>query len=157
MIALPEWYQNNFVNVENLMIDLFGKVFPTIECGCWTPDDWLERTPDPALWFFRVPGGHVDYQASYDEGLIQVMAVAPSRDESWSLMSVVRAVLLPMQGFKFAMADGYTAQIHSVEEISGPQMLTPEQQIDTRVVSALFKVRVGLRSRERYLDIVRAL
>lgn len=159
MIELPDWYQDNFVNLENLMIDMFGKVLPDIECGCWAPDDWLEdqTPPDPQLWFFRVPGGRVDYEKNYDEALVQVMAVTPSRDDSWRAMSLVRAVLLPMQGFKFMMVDGYTAQIHSAEEVTGPTILTPAQQIDTRVVSATFKVRVGLRSRERYLNRVRAL
>lgn len=109
------------------------------------------------LWFFRVPGGHTDYQQNCDEALIQVNAVTGSRDDSWRIMSLVRAVLLPMQGFKFAMSDGFTAQIHSVEEVGGPQLLTPGQQIDTRIVTGTFKVRVGLRSRERYSDIVRAL
>ncbi|AWG51479.1 hypothetical protein DDT48_20130 [Mycobacteroides abscessus] len=158
-LVLPDWYRDNFVNLENLLIDVFSKALPGVECGCWTPDDWLDEQtpPDPMLWFFRVPGGRVDYQQNYDEGLVQVVAVSPSRDDSWSLMSVVRSVLLPMQGFKFTMADGFTAQIHSAEEAAGPQTLTPAQQIDTRVVSATFKVRVGLRSRERYLDKIRAL
>ncbi|TDK87112.1 hypothetical protein [Mycolicibacterium mucogenicum] len=157
-LLLPDWYQGNFANQENLMIDMFSKVLPGVESGCWTPDDWLEAQtpPEPQLWFFRVPGGRVDYQQNYDEGLIQVLAVSGSRDDSWSLMGVVRAVLLPMQGFKFTMADGFTAQIHSAEEVAGPQTLTPAQQIDTRMVSATFKVRVGLRSRERYGDRVRA-
>lgn len=158
MIELPDWYKDNFVNLENLMIDIFAKVTPGVESGCWTPDDWLtDEDPAPALWFFRLPGGRVDYDKGYDEGLVQVLAVSPSRDDSWALMSLVRSVLLPMQGFKFRMADGFTAQVHSAEEVGGPQMLTPEQQIDTRVVSAAFRVRVGLRSRERYLDRVRAL
>lgn len=159
MIALPAWFQHNFVNVENLLIDMFGKVFPDIECGCWVSDDWLDSQiePDPALWFVRVPGGHVDYERGYDEALIQVSAVTPSRDDSWQVMSVIRAVLLPMQGFKFTMVDGHTVQIHSAEEVAGPQLLTPGQQIDTRIVSATFKVRVGLRSRTRYFDAVSAL
>lgn len=158
MLELPDWYSQTFVNVENLLIDLFGKVIPSVGCGCWTPDDWLEtQEPEPALWFFRVPGGHVDFERNADEAVVQVMAVTPSRDDSWSLISLVRAVLLPMQGFKFTMADGFTAQIHSADEVTGPQMLTPAQQIDTRVVSATFGLRVGLRSRERYLDQVRAL
>ncbi|TDK86280.1 hypothetical protein [Mycolicibacterium mucogenicum] len=157
-LVLPDWYQANFVNLENLMIDIFSKVLPGVESGCWTPDDWLDQqTPEPQLWFFRVPGGRVDYQQNYDEGLMQVVAVTGSRDDSWQVMSLVRAVLLPMQGFKFTMADGFTAQIHSADEVAGPQVLTPAQQIDTRMVSATFKVRVGLRSRERYGDRVRAL
>ena len=156
-LDLPDWYQHNFVDLERLCIDMFGKLVPAVECGCWTPDDWLEdANPDPALWFFRVPGGHVDYERNYDEAPILVMAVTPSRDDSWALMSLVRSVLLPMQGFKFTMADGYTAQIHSADEVAGPQVLTPAQQIDTRVVSATFNIRVGLRSRERYHDRLRA-
>lgn len=155
---IPEWFQGNFVNVENLMIDLFGKVLPAVESACWTPDDWLNKDiPDPLLLFVRVPGGRVDYDKNYDEAFVQVSAVTASRDDSWQVMSVVRAVLLPMQGSKVTMGDGYTAQIHSAEEVAGPQLLTPGQQLDTRVVSEMFKVRVSLRSRQRYSDTVSAL
>ncbi|WP_458454565.1 phage tail termination protein [Mycobacteroides abscessus] len=158
MVTLPGWFKNNFVNVENLMIDIFTKVFPDIESGCWTPEDWLDQVqPDPVLKFFRMPGGRVDWQRGFDECFIQATAVTNSRDESWDVMSVVRAVLLPMQGYKFTMADGFTAQIHTVEEVLGPQLLMPNQQLDTRVVNCQFRVSVGLRSRDNYLREVAAL
>lgn len=160
-IVLPQWFQHNFVNVENLMIDIFTKVLPDVESGCWTPDGWLdEQLPnevDPMLWFVRLPGGFVDWDRHRDQSLVQVSAVTGSRDDSWDVMSVVRSVLLPMQGFKFTMADGFTAQIHCAGEKSGPNLLTPGQQLDTRVVTAVFDVGVGLRYRNNYLKEVALL
>lgn len=158
-VVLPSWYQEMFVNAENLMIDLFTKVLPGVESGCWCPDDWLEQQviPDPMIWFFRMPGGHVDWQARRDECFMQTMVVTNSRDDSWRVMDVVRGVLLPWQGEKFMMADGYTAQIHSADEVAGPQLLTPGQQIDTRVVTATFKVSVGMKTAKNFKQYIAAL
>lgn len=158
MIVLPDWFKHNFVNIENLLIDIFTKVVPSCPSGVWTADEWLDQPdPDPMLSFVRLPGGRVDYDAGYDECFFQAIAVTGDRDDSNDVMSLIRACLLPMKGFKFKMADGFTALIHCCEEVAGPQMLTSGQQIDTRVVPATFKIRVGLRSRERYDLIIRDL
>lgn len=150
-LVLPDWYEPAFVNVENLFIDMFTDLLPGTLSGCWAPDDWIDgEVPEPMLWFFRVSGGRVDWSARKDECELQIMAVTPSRDESWELMNFVRAMLLPMQGDKYKMVDGYTAQIHSVNEIAGPQLLTPGQRIDTRVVSATFRVSVSVKSAKNY-------
>lgn len=162
--VIPDWFQDNFFDIEQLMIDLFGKVFPALASatpvgiGIWEDDDWEDQPdPDPLLTFIRLPGGRVDYQNNIDECFIQATALTTDRTESNRMISVIRAVLLPMQGVKFTMNDGNTALIHCVEEVSGPQMLTHEQQIDLRVVPATFKVRVGLRDRKRYDQIIRGL
>lgn len=158
-VVLPAWYEDTFVNVENLLIDLFTKVFPDVESGCWCPDDWLDKQvePDPMIWFFRMPGGSVDWQRRTDECFMQVMVVTGSRDDSWAVMNVIRAVLLHWQGEKFQMADGYTAQIHTADEVSGPQLLTPGQQIDTRVVTATFKISVGMKTAKNFKQYIAAL
>lgn len=150
-LTLPEWYEDNFVDVESLLIDLFSRVLPDIDVGCWYADDWLdEPAPTPQLLFFRLPGPRVDYNRNSDICQVQVIAITPSRDDSWRLMNFVRAVLLPMQGYKVPMEDGFVAQVWSVDDVTGPQLLTPGQQIDTRVVASVFSLRVGLRSRKRY-------
>lgn len=161
---IPDWFQDNFVDIEQLLIDLFGKVFPALASadpvgiGIWEDDDWLdEPNPDPLLTFIRLPGGRVDYQNNYDECFIQATALTTDRDESNRMISVIRAVLLPMQGVKFTMNDGFTAQIICVDEVAGPQMLTHGQQVDLRVVPATFKVKVSLRNRTRYDAIIRGL
>lgn len=154
-LALPEWFEDNFVDVESLLIDLFSRIVPDVGVGCWLPDDWLDDpTPDPQLMFFRLPGSQVDYDRNSDVCQIQVVAITPSRDDSWRLMGLVRSVILPMQGFTVPMEDGFTAKVWSTEEVAGPQLLTPEQQIDTRVVTSVFQIRVGLRSRKRYEQII---
>lgn len=156
---IPEWFEHNFVNIENLLVDMFSRILPDVDCGVWTPDDWLDDAePDPMLTIVRLPGGRgVCWDESYDECFAQIVATTLSRELSIELISVVRSVLLPMSGFKWKMADGYTAQIHSVDEVAGPQMLTGEQQIDTRVVPTTFRIRVGFRSRKRYDQIIRDL
>lgn len=150
-LELPEWFENNFIDVETLMIDLFSKVLPNILVGCWEADDWLDDPePEPQLLFFRLPGSRVDYDRNSDICHMQVVAITDSRDDSWRLMNLVRAVILPMQGFRFVMEDGFTATIWATEDVAGPELLTPGQQIDTRVVASVFSIRVGLRSRKRY-------
>lgn len=157
-LVLPEWFEDNFVDVESLLIDLFSRILPDIEIGCWYADDWLDDpTPEPQLLFFRLPGSRIDYDKNSDMCHVQAIAVTPSRDDSWRLMNLVRAVILPMQGFKVPMSDGFTAQIWTADDVSGPQMLTPGQELDTRVVSSVFSLRVGLRSRKRYDQIIAGL
>lgn len=157
-VVFPDWFEDPFVDLEDLMIDLFTKAIPGVESGCWTPDDWLSSTdPPPLLQFFRMPGGQVDWERAKDEAVVQASIITGSRDESKKVMSLVRGLLLPMQGFKFEMEDGYTAQIHSANEVSGPQMLTPNQMFDLRIVAANFKLSVGLKNRKRIDQIVAAL
>lgn len=159
MVAVPAWYEDNFVNVENLFIDMFTKLMPAFESGCWCPDDWLDddSDPDPQLWFFRLPGGEVDWHRRTDTCSLQVNVVSGSRDDSWNNMCVVRSVLLPMSGDKFTMDDGYTAQVYGVREIAGPQLLTPGQQIDTRIVTATFEVKVGMKTAKNYKGVLAGL
>lgn len=152
-LVLPDWYEPNFINIENLLIDMFTDLLPGVESGCWAPDDWLsdeDADVRPTLWFFRVSGGRSDWDKRRDECELQVMAVTGSRDDSWKLMDFVRSMLLPLQGDQYKMVDGYTAQIHGVSEITGPQLLTPGQRIDTRVVSANFRVSVSMKSAKNY-------
>lgn len=154
-LTLPEWFEDNFVDIESLLIDLFTRILPDVEVGCWYADDWLDDpAPEPQLLFFRLPGSRVDYDKNSDTCNVQAVAVTPSRDDSWRLMNFVRSVLLPMQGFKVPMEDGFTASVWSTDDISGPQLLTPGQEIDNRVVSSVFAIRVGLRSRKRYDQLI---
>lgn len=155
---IPDWFDNNFVDVESLLIDLFELVLPDIVVGCWTPDSWLDQdVTEPMLQFVRLPGGQVKWDMQYDEALIQATAITGSRDDSWRLVNLLRAVLLPLQGFKFTMSDGFVAQIVGVDEVAGPQLLTTDQRIDDRVIPVTFRTRVSLRSRKRYDQIIRDL
>lgn len=157
-LTLPAWYEENFVDVESLLIDLFSRVVPDIAVGCWYADDWLDDpAPEPQLLFFRLPGSRVDLERNSDACHVQAVAITSSRDDSWRLMNLVRAIVLPMQGSRVVMQDGFTAQVWCVEDVAGPQILTPGQQIDTRVVTSVFSIRVGLRSRKRYDQIIAGL
>lgn len=159
MLTLPGWYEEPFVNVENLLIDIFSDLLPDYDVGCWAMDDWLTggNPVSPTVWFFRVPGGRVDWSARKDECQVQVLVATGSRDDSWRLMNFVRAILLPMQGDKYKMTDGYTAQIHRAEEVVGPQLLTPGQRVDTRVVTANFQISVSMKSAKSFKQHLYAL
>ena len=157
-LELPDWYEDNFVDVESMLIDFFTRLLPGVECGCWNADDWLDDpNPQPQLMFFRLPGARVDYDRNSDLCHVQVVAVTPSRDDSWRLIDFVRSVMFPMHGFRIPMEDGFTATVWTTDDVSGPELLTPEQQIDNRVVTAVFYLRVGLRSRKRYDQIISGL
>lgn len=157
-LTLPAWWEDNFVDVESLLIDLFARILPDVFVGCWYADDWLDDpTPDPQLLFFRLPGARVDFERNSDVCQVQAVAITASRDDSWRLMNLVRSVVLPVQGLRVTMEDGYKAQVWCVEDVAGPQILTPGQQIDTRVVTTVFGIRVGLRSRKRYDQIIAEL
>jgi len=58
-------------------------------------------------------------------------------------MNPAKAIVLPMQGFRIPMSDGFTAQVWSTRDVAGRQLLSPGQQIDTRVVSSVFSLEVG--------------
>ena len=158
-VTLPAWFEDNFVDVESMLIDLFSRILDNeVAVGCWYADDWLDDPdPEPQLLFFRLPGSRVDLERNSDVCHVQAVAVTSSRDDSWRLMNLVRAVVLPMQGFRVPMQDGFNAQVWCVEDVAGPQILTPGQQIDTRVVTSVFSIRVGLRSRKRYDQIIAEL
>ena len=38
-LVLPEWFEDNFVDVESMLIDLFARVVPDVFVGCWDADD----------------------------------------------------------------------------------------------------------------------
>lgn len=157
-LVLPEWYEEKFVDVEGLFIDLFTALLPAVDVGCWYADDWLDDpSPDPQLQFFRLPGARVDLGRNSDVCHVQALAVSDLRDDSWRLINFVRSIVLPMQGAKVRMSDGFTASVWCSDDVSGPQMLTPAQQIDNRVIPWVFSVRVGLRSRKRYDDVLAGL
>lgn len=157
-MSIPDWYEDNFYDVEQIMVDLFTKVFGPEMIGVWEPDDWTdEANPEPLTTFIRLPGGHVSWDEGYDECFIQATVFTLDRNESIKRMGVIRSILLPMSGTKVKMADGNTAQIRETEEIAGPQMLTADQAIDTRVIPATFRVCVGLKSRKTYERIIRDL
>lgn len=162
---LPDWWEDNYVDQERLLIGLFEQLLPEVECGRWQPDDYLDQESGqpvdietPRLWFWRQPGGVEDYQRGHDTGVIEVTAVSGHPDYSNRLQDFVRTILLPMEGQKVKMEDGYVATIQCVNGLTGgPQMSTPGQRIDERISTCLYTVTVGLRSRKRYSDKLREL
>ena len=150
---IPEWYKNNFHDIESALVDLFQKVFPSIKCVSWIPDDWFEKggDTDPLLRFMRIPPGYVHWETRREECSVQVAAAippdydayVPNRDRAWQVINVVRACLLPMDGFPIAYetSDGdREVFIHGVEESVGPQVLPELGVPDARVVPVTFKI-----------------
>ncbi|WP_042789066.1 hypothetical protein [Mycobacteroides abscessus] len=161
---LPDWWEDNYVDQERLLIGLFEQLLPDVTCGRWKSDDYLDeqgRPVDiavPELWFWRQPGGVEDYQRGHDIGVIEVTAVSGHPDYSNRLQDFVRSILIPIEGQKVKMEDGFVATIQCVEGLTGgPQMSLPGQRIDERISTYLYKITVGLRSRKRYGDKLREL
>lgn len=140
------------------MIFIIGKLLPGFTVGRWTPDSWLDQViPGPMATAIRLPGGHMDIFEGYDECLLQVAITTGTPEDSNQAMSLLRAVLCPIEGMPVTMPDGYQAYIHWFRETSGPQMLTVQQHLDMRVIPATFRVRVGMKNRTRYDDVLRAI
>lgn len=156
---IPAWFENNFFDIERLLMHVFGQLAPDVTFGCWKPDLWVDGQGDvPAVWFFKLPGAVVDWERNRENHLIQAVAVTDDPDASKGLAGFVRGILMSLSdGAKVTGEDGDTAQFWGAEERSAPYMLSPEQQFDARVVPATFCVTTNLRSNKRYTDMVRAL
>lgn len=145
---IPNWYQDNFHDIEAAFVDFFQRVFPDINCVSWIPDDWFDNQEEPLLRFMRIPPGYVEWQARKEECSVQVAAAIPAnppnpnRDQAWQVINVVRACLLPMDGFpiQYSTSGGdREVFIHGVEETAGPQLLPELGVPDARVVPVTFR------------------
>lgn len=167
---IPEWYRNNFHDIEAALTDFSQKVFPDIQCVSWIPDTWFQEGGDtePLLRFMRIPPGYVNWFERKEECSVQCAAAippdyttpAPNRDQAWQVINVLRACLLPMDGFPITYATSYGDRevfINGVEESVGPQLLPEIGVPDARVVPVTFRLCFDIDSADGYLNELRAL
>lgn len=140
-VALPEWFKGGFVDIEDLLCDLFswllGEGIPVVT---WLTDDFYEN-PRPVIRIHRA-GGRAADGLPFDNAIVQIGVLSQSRHDSWQLIHFVRHVMAACSGgFKVPRADGAKTQINSVEEWAGP-VQAPDEFIDDRFVSANYKILV---------------
>ncbi|MEC4833758.1 hypothetical protein R2362_03080 [Mycobacteroides chelonae] len=156
---IPAWFEDNFFDIERLLMNMFDQLAPDVSFACWKWNAWIDgEDAGPAVFFYKMPGGAVDWQQQREHHLVQAIAVTQDPDESKVLMSFVRGVLLSLDdGAKVKDHNGDTAQIFETCEKAAPFMMNDEDRADDRVVPATFLVSTNLKSRKRYADMVRAL
>lgn len=170
---IPAWYRHNFHDIEAALMDFFTLVLPEVTVTTWIPDDWF-GTPDqapgdyPLLRIMRIPPGEVKWRERSESCSVQIAAAIPpdyenqlpNRDQAWEVINVVRACLLPMDGFPITYNTSFGDRevfIKGVEETTGPELLPELGVPDARVVPVMFRVDFDLADSEDYLATLRGL
>lgn len=148
MAQFPDWYDKTrtLADAEFLVKNYFSNMLPDTNVVSWLPsgDDVLKSitgTP-PQRWLriFRV-GGPIsleDTKSWVDQPRIQFAAIAPTRDESWDIITFIRTVAWQFHLHPGRMtAAGTYAMVKTIGEVEGPQ-LTPVQFRDERLVPVTF-------------------
>jgi hypothetical protein len=140
-LSLPSWYQGGFIDVEELLCDLFvwllGEEIPVVT---WLVEDYYEN-PRPVIRVHRAAGRAIDGMP-FDHAVVQIGVLSQSRHDSWELIGFVRQVMAACSGgFKVPRPNGTTTQINSVEEWAGPVQALDEY-VDDKFVSSNYRILV---------------
>ena len=140
-LVLPSWYRGGFIDVEELLCDLFSWLLgSTIPVVTWLIEDYY-TDPRPVIRVHRAAGQAMDGMP-FDYAIVQIGVLSQSRHDSWELMGFVRHVMAACSGgFKVPRLDGTFTQIQSVEEWAGP-VQAMDEFVDDRFVSANYRVLV---------------
>lgn len=140
-LSLPSWYKGGFVDVEELLCDLFSWLLGTsIPVVTWLIEDYYTN-PRPVIRVHRAAGKAMDGMP-FDYAIVQIGVLSQSRRESWELIGFVRHVMAACSGgFKVPRQDGTFTQIQSVEEWAGP-VQAMDEFVDDRFVAANYRVLV---------------
>ena len=159
-LVLPEWYEREFVDVEQLFYDYFTLLLPDVKVYSWLPNNYYEPGglgTEPTLRIWRQPGGR-DVELRTDEALIQIAAISDSSATSWELIEFCMSMMDVLNnGFKIPRPDGSRTSVKDVVVWLGPQQV-PEFPIDEKFVPMTWKVSVrGKRLLPDYLPILETL
>lgn len=141
-LNLPSWYEGGFVDVEDLLCDLFDWLLSDEEIPVvtWLIEDYY-LDPKPVIRVHRASGRAVDGMP-FDHAVVQIGVLSQSRKDSWELIGFVRHVMAACSGgFKVPRKDGTYTQINSVEEWVGPVQAFDEY-VDDRFVSVNYRILV---------------
>jgi len=140
-LSLPPWYQGGFVDIEELICDLFSWLLgSSIPVVTWLIEDYYEN-PRPVIRVYRAGGSVVDGRP-FDNAVVQIGVLSQSRKDSWELIGFVRHVMAACSGgLKVPRANGTFTQINSVEEWAGPVQALDEY-VDDKFVSVNYKILV---------------
>lgn len=140
-LNLPSWYKGGFVDVEDLLCDLFdwllGDEIPVVT---WLVEDYY-LNPRPVIRVHRAAGRALDGMP-FDHAVVQIGVLSQSRRDSWELIGFVRHVMAACSGgLKVPRQNGTFTQINSVEEWVGPVQALDEF-VDDRFVSVNYRILV---------------
>ena len=140
-LSLPSWYRGGFIDVEDLLCDLFvwllGEEIPVVT---WLVEDYYVN-PRPVIRVHRAAGKAVDGMP-FDHAVVQIGVLSQSRQDSWQLAEFVRQVMAACSGgFKVPRQDGTVTQINSVEEWAGPVQALDEY-VDDKFISINYRILV---------------
>jgi hypothetical protein len=140
-LSLPPWYKGGFIDVEDLLCDLFiwllGEEIPVVT---WLVEDYYVN-PRPVIRVHRAAGKAVDGMP-FDHAVVQIGVLSQSRQDSWQLAEFVRQVMAACSGgFKVPRQDGTVTQINSVEEWAGPVQALDEY-VDDKFISINYRILV---------------
>lgn len=140
-VSLPAWYKGGFLDVEELLCDLFswllGNDIPVVT---WLVEDYYEN-PRPVVRVHRAAGKSVDGMP-FDHAVVQIGVLSQSRKDSWQLIGFVRHAMAACSGgFKVPRQDGTFTQINSVEEWAGPVQALDEY-VDDKFISVNYRILV---------------
>lgn len=141
-VTLPSWYEGGFVDVEDMLCDLFEWVLNNDEIPVvtWLVEDYYVN-PRPVIRVHRSSGRAIEGMP-FDHAVVQIGVMSQSRKDSWELIGFVRSVMAACSGgFKVPRKDGTYTQINSVEEWVGP-IQALDEYVDDRFVSANYRVLV---------------
>lgn len=154
MLELPTWFEEDSDwDVEQILIDYFSWLLGDKVFVCtWMAPGYYQLSSgeaaggtQPTLRIWRQPG-RFDPTLRWDQALVQIAAITPTRSESWRLIKFVRRMLDDEVFTKFPIlrADGSVSTFTHSEEWVGPQ-LVPERVVDEKFIPITFK----LSTRER--------
>lgn len=155
-LTFPDWYKGGFPDRELVAMDALAPVLATVDVfddlGAQIFDGPDPRRPStctflpkgygdmlPIIRLYR-GGGAADSGVLSDSASVQVLTIADTREESWSLMEFCRMWLLSYaRGGTVIRADGSKTLVDSVSELVGPQQI-PDLNPDKRMVPLTFRV-----------------
>jgi hypothetical protein len=145
-VDLPDWYTvPGYHDVEQLFVDYFSWINPTVYVGTVIPSGWWtpDSAPAPLIRVWRLPG-RADPQLREDESVVNIATLSRSRQDSWKLSGFVRDAMRAAPGVKIPRGDGTKTVVDAVSEWVGPSQI-PEQFIDDKFIPITFRVSLGMR------------
>lgn len=150
-VTFPDWYDKDDAvpqDAEYLIKNFFAEKLPDTIVNTWLPAGDIVLADITSgksyLRIFRVGGpmSLAEGKSWFDQPRIQFAALAPTRDESWDIITFIRTVLWTYRLHPGRMsAAGIYAMVKTIGEVEGPEM-TPVQFRDERLVPVTFDLEM---------------
>lgn len=144
-IAYPYWYTGTWPDAELLVEDALAPFLPLVSVTnpdgsvrsptayAAIPGDYLDMLPIVPI--YRIPGPVGDMPIG-DAALMEIGAIASTRDQAWGVLGFVVEMLLAIpEGSAVKRADNSWTVIVKTERAAGPELLTEFAPGETRLVT----------------------